>query len=79
MWSGIHKPLDGRRRDVQRLACVVLHPLTEIGVGMLVPVVVRCRQLVVNLQRSGKGSQHQEGQRQQAGCHRHGQAGQGTR
>lgn len=38
----------------QRVARVILHPLTEIGVGMFMPVVVGRRQLVMNLQRSGE-------------------------
>lgn len=36
------------------MAGVILHPLAEVGIGVLMPVVVRCRQLVMNLQRCGK-------------------------
>ena len=36
------------------MAGVILHPLAEVGIGMLMPVVVRRRQLVMNLQRRGK-------------------------
>ena len=33
----------------------MLYPLTEVGVGMLVPIVVSRRQLVMNILRHGKG------------------------
>ena len=36
------------------MARVILHPLAEVSIGMLMAVVVRCRQLVMNLQRRGK-------------------------
>ena len=36
------------------MAGVILYPLTKIGIGMLMPIVVRRRQLVVDLQRRGK-------------------------
>ena len=36
------------------MAGVILHPLAEVGIGMLMPVVVRRRQLVMDLQRRGK-------------------------
>lgn len=62
MQSGIQKPLDGRHRDVERMACVVLDPLADVGVGVLMAVLVRRRQLVVNLERSSKGSQRQDDQ-----------------
>lgn len=35
----------------QRVTRVVLYPLTEVGIGMFVAVVIGRRQLVVNLQR----------------------------
>ena len=36
------------------MAGMILHPLTEVGIGMLMPVMVGRRQLVMNLQRRGK-------------------------
>jgi len=60
MQSGVKKPLDHRRRHIQRLAGVVLDPLAEVGVGVLMPVLVGRRQLVVNFQRGSKGRQGQE-------------------
>ncbi|MCE3225122.1 MAG: hypothetical protein K0S58_3302 [Nitrospira sp.] len=38
----------------QGMAGVILHPLTEVGIGMFVAVVVGSRQLVMNFQRSRK-------------------------
>ena len=64
MQSGVQKPLDGRHHDAERMACVVLDPLAEVGVGVLMVVLVRRSQLVVNLERGNKGSQCQENQRQ---------------
>lgn len=32
----------------------MLDPLAEIGIGMLVPIVVGCRQLVMDILRHGK-------------------------
>lgn len=43
----------------QRMTGVILHPLAEVGVGMFVPIMVGSRQLVVDLQRGGKG-RHRE-------------------
>ena len=43
------------------MARMVLDPLTEIGIGMLVAVVVGSRQLVMNLQRRGE-RRHREQQ-----------------
>ncbi len=40
----------GRNVTGQRMARVILHPLTEVGIRMLVAIVVSRRQLVVNLQ-----------------------------
>ncbi len=40
----------GRNVTGQRVTRVILHPLTEIGIGMFVAIVVGRRQLVVNLQ-----------------------------
>jgi hypothetical protein len=59
----VQEPFDRRHRDVKRLAGVVLDPLAEVGVGVLVAVLIRCRQLVVNFERSSKGRQRQEDQR----------------
>ena len=36
------------------MASVILHPLTEVGIGMFVAVVVGTRQLVMDFQRCGK-------------------------
>lgn len=33
----------------------MLHPLAEVGVGMFVPIMVSCRQLVMDILRDGKG------------------------
>lgn len=60
MQSGVKKPLDCRHRDVQRLAGVVLDPLAEVGVGVLMAVLVRRRQLVMNFQHGSEGRQRQE-------------------
>ncbi|KXK03091.1 MAG: hypothetical protein NBKEAIPA_02095 [Nitrospirae bacterium] len=53
-----------RGRDIarQRVSRVILHPLTEVGIGMFVAVVVGRRQFVVNLQRDGK-RRHREQER----------------
>lgn len=36
------------------MASMILHPLTEVGIGMFVAVVVGSRQLVMDFQRCGK-------------------------
>ncbi|MDO8358237.1 MAG: hypothetical protein Q7U76_17815 [Nitrospirota bacterium] len=41
---------------------MMLHPLTEVGIGVLVPIVVGRRQLVMNVLRHGKGSNRQQKQ-----------------
>lgn len=64
MQSGVQKPLNGRHHDVERMACVVLDPLTEVGIGVLMAVLVRRCQLVVHLECDRKGRQCQENQRQ---------------
>lgn len=46
------------------MACVVLDPLTEVGIGVLMAVLVRRCQLVVHLECDRKGRQCQENQRQ---------------
>lgn len=60
MQPGVQKPLDCWHHDVQRMACMMLDPLTEIGVGMLVAVLVRRCQRMVDLERDRKGPQCQE-------------------
>lgn len=40
----------GRRVAGEGMARVILHPLAQVGIGVFMPVVVRCRQLVMNLQ-----------------------------
>lgn len=54
-FNGRDVRLDGAGR-------VMLHPLAEIPVGMLMAVMIGGGQLVVDLQRCGKGSQSQEEQ-----------------
>lgn len=39
---------------------MVLNPLTEVGVGMLMAILVGRRQFVVHFQRNGKGRQGEE-------------------
>ncbi|MDP1769014.1 MAG: hypothetical protein Q8L74_09460 [Nitrospirota bacterium] len=41
---------------------MMLHPLTEVGIGMLVPIVIGRRQLVMNVLRHGKRSNGQQEQ-----------------
>jgi hypothetical protein len=49
---------------------MVLNPLTEVGVGMLMAVLIRRRQLVVHFQGDGKRRQHKQyaGQGQRRDC-----------
>lgn len=44
----------GRNVTGQRVTRVVLHPLTEVGIGMVVAVVVGSRQFVMDLQCRGE-------------------------
>jgi hypothetical protein len=37
----------------------VLNPLTEIGIRMLVPICISCRQLVMNVLCCSEGREHQ--------------------
>jgi len=58
--------LQHRRIRKQRTAGVMLNPLTEVGIGMLVPILIGRGQFVVDLQRNRERSQCQQqaGQRQ---------------
>lgn len=49
-----------RNVDIQRPSCMVLDPLTEVGIGMLVAVVVGRRQFVVHILRDGKRRQSKQ-------------------
>jgi hypothetical protein len=57
----------GRIRE-QRAAGMMLNPLTEVGLGMLVPILIGRGQFVVDFQRNRERSQGQQhagqGQRQ---------------
>lgn len=53
----------GRHVTGEGMARMILNPLTEVGIGVLMSVMIRCRQLMMNLQRRGEG-RHRE---QQAG------------
>lgn len=65
-WEWPRQRLEGGGIRRQGTAGVVLDPLTEVGVGMLVAVLVRRGQLMVHFQRDGKGRQSEEhtGQRE---------------
>ena len=43
-----------RRADIERPGCVMLYPLAQVGIGVLVPIVVGSRQLVMDVLRHGK-------------------------
>ena len=47
---------------------MMLHPLTEVGIGMLVPIVIDRRQLMMNVLRHGERS---NGQQEQDKADRH--------
>lgn len=64
MQRGAQKPLDDRHRDLKRVAGMVLDPLAEVEVGVLVAVVVRRREYVVDFERNRKGRQRRENQHQ---------------
>ena len=61
-----------RRRRIreQRTAGVMLNPLTKVGIGMLVPILIGRGQFVVDFQRNRERSQYQQhaGQRQRQRC-----------
>jgi len=52
---------------------MVLHPLTKVGVGVLMAILVGRRQFMVHFQRNGEGRQCEEhaahGQRQRRAYH----------
>lgn len=51
----------------QRMTGVILHPLAEVGIGVLMPIVISGRQLVMDLQRRGEW-RHREQERHQEQC-----------
>ncbi len=57
-----------RSADIKRAGRMVLDPLTEVGVGVLVPVVIGSRQLVMNVLRHGK---RRKSEQQQDKAERH--------
>ncbi len=67
-WKRRRQCLEGGRIRRQGTAGMVLHPLAEVGVGVLVAIHVGRRQFMVDFQRDGKGRQSEEhaahGQRQ---------------
>jgi len=65
-WRSFRQERAGRRCITnQRMAGMILHPLTEVGIGMLMPVMVGRRQLVMNLQRRGKRRHREQHAREQ--------------
>jgi hypothetical protein len=57
-----------RSAVIKRAGRVMLHPLAEIGVGVLVPIVVSRRQLVMDILRNGK-RRNGEQKEDKADCH----------
>jgi hypothetical protein len=53
---------DGRNVSNKRMPGVELNPLAEVGIGMLMPVVVRRRQLVMDSQGSRERRDHNQEQ-----------------
>lgn len=64
--------LDRRRTDQHRAAGMVLDPLTEVRIRVLVAILIRGGELVMNFQGRGKGGEgqkHQDhGQRHRGAC-----------
>ena len=54
--------LQHRHHGLERVRCVVLDPLAEVGIRVLVPIVIRCRERMVHLERGRKRRERQEGQ-----------------
>ena len=70
-----------RSADIERAGRMVLNPLTEIGVGMLMPIVVGSRQLVMNVLRHGerrKSEQQQDKARRHSALKNAGQTSYGS-
>ena len=57
-----------RSAVIKRPCRVMLHPLAEVGVGVLVPIVVSRRQLVMDILRHGK-RRNGEQEEDKADCH----------
>ena len=53
---------ENRRADVERSGRVMLDPLTEVGIGVLVPVVIGRGQFVVHVLRDGERGDRQQQQ-----------------
>lgn len=49
------------------MAGMILHPLTEVGIGMFVAIVVGGRQLVMDLQRCRKRRHREQHAREEQG------------
>lgn len=59
--------LDRRRTDQHRAAGMLLHPLAQVGVRVLVPVLIGSRELMVDFQRSREGGQRDKDNRHDQG------------
>lgn len=57
----------GRPAEIDRTGGVVLDPLTEVGIGVFMPVVIGSRQLVVNVLCDCKGRDHEQQKNQPKG------------
>ena len=57
-----------RSAIIERAGRVMLHPLAEVGVGVLVPIVVSRRQLVMDILRHGK-RRNGEQEEDESDCH----------
>ena len=66
--------LDRRRTDQHRASGMVLHPLAQVGVRVLVPVLIRFCKHVVDLEHGREGRQHDKDER-----HNQGNCGKNTR
>ena len=43
-----------RSAEIERSGCMMLYPLAQVGIGVLVPIVIGSRQLVMDVLRHGK-------------------------
>ena len=57
-----------RSAEIERSGCMMLYPLAEIGIGVFMPIVVGCRQLVMDVLRHGK---RRKSEQQQNKAERH--------
>ena len=70
-----------RSAIIERTGCVVLYPLAEVGIGMLVPIVVSRRQLVMDILRHSErrnGEQEEDQTDRQAAPQKAGQTSYGS-